>query len=424
MKKLLAVVLTVAVMAFCSTARAESRLPPVKFDFQAVTVAQVINLIYNQALNQPFVIDPVVLSDQRVVSFRFDSSKGDLREFWARFLESLGFVVETRAGVDFVSAKKLEQANAPTPEVLVYRPRFRSLAYLVDVLGGLFKTGAFSVQRGLRTQPGEPSPSTSSPTSAAGMIQTDADTMIFQGTPKDVARLRGLLDQVDMPPGEVFVSAVVYEVSTGRNDGTAFSLALNLLGGKLGLSVGGATSFANAVTFKNSSIDAALSVLSGDSRFKALSTPRLRVKSGSQARLMVGQDVPTISALTYPQGGGSPIQSIEYRSSGVILALTPVAFDSAIDVVIDQQISDFVRTETGVSNSPTLTKRALSTTVTLADDEFVVLGGLTNQKTAQGSSGLSFLPSFLHDSTSSDNRTEILLLLQVSRVRQSISASR
>lgn len=413
MKKLLFLLVLLTVIA--SRPAASAQAEPVKFDFQTVTVAQVINLVYSRAFNHPFVIDPAVLNDQRVVSFRFDSAKGDLRQFWIGFLASLGVVVETRSGVDFVSPRRPEQSEAAALELFVYRPRFRSQSYLVDALGGLFKVGSFSVQRGVPTQPGEPSPSNPPPVSAASNIQSDADTLVFQGSSRDVARLRNLLSQIDVHPGELMVSAAVYEVSAGKSDGSAFSLALNLLGGKLGVSVGNAPSLSNSVTFKNASIDVALSILAGDSRFKALSTPRLRVRSGSQARLMVGQDVPTVGAVSYPQGG-APVQSIEYRSSGVILELMPTVLESSVDVLVDQQISDFVRTETGVSSSPTLTKRSLSTTVTLGDDEIVVLGGLTSHKAVEGTSGLSMLPRFLRDSTSSDTRTEILLLLQVTRV--------
>lgn len=46
------------------------------------------------------------------------------------------------------------------------------------------------------------------------------------------------------------------------------------------------------------------------------------------------------------------IQSVEYRSAGVILSVTPQIFDAGIDLHVDQQISDFVRTETGVNGSP------------------------------------------------------------------------
>lgn len=400
-----------------SMAQDKRKQTPVKFDFQAVSVSQVIGLVYSEALPQPYVIDPVILKDERTVSFRFGSDNGDFRQFWIAFMDSLGYVVESRRGVDFLIPRKSEASITQQPEVYVYRPRFRSINYLVDLLSAVFRHGAFAVQRNIKTEPGQASPSNAPQTSASAQIQTDADTLVFQGTVDEVAKLKRLLAQVDVAAGEVVVSAVVYEVTTGKSDATAFSLALSILDGKLGAVIGGVGPLANAVTFKDSSIDAAFSALSGDSRFKAVSTPRLRVKSGSQARLIVGQEVPTIGAITYPISGGSAVQSVEYRSSGVILGLTPTVFDSGVDLNVDQQISDFARTETGVNSSPTLTKRALSTTVTVQDGELIVLGGLTQEKSSAGTAGLSFLPAFLRSSNSSDSRTEVLLLMQVQRVR-------
>lgn len=110
------------------------------------------------------------------------------------------------------------------------------------------------------------------------------------------------------------------------------------------------------------------------------------------------------------------IQSVEYRSSGVILDITPQVRDEGIDLHVVQQISDFVKTETGVNGSPTLTKRSFSTDVTVAAGELVVLGGLTQDKNSEARSGLSFLPKLLQSSSLVDNRTEVLLLLQVDTV--------
>src|SRR5450830_1162211 len=93
-----------------------------KFDFQAASVPQVIQLVYMEALNQPYVIDPAILKDERVVSFRFDASKGDLRTFWRSFMDSLGFTVSTREGVDFLAPKKTEEAKPePAKDFYVYR---------------------------------------------------------------------------------------------------------------------------------------------------------------------------------------------------------------------------------------------------------------------------------------------------------------
>jgi type II secretory pathway component GspD/PulD (secretin) len=252
--------------------------------------------------------------------------------------------------------------------------------------------------------------------SAASLIDQDSDTMIFQGTEKEIAALERLLPQIDVPAGEVIIRAVVYEVTTGQSQGSAFSLAASLLGGKLGVSIGSGPGLANAISFRSASIDAVVSALSADSRFKAVSTPRVRVKSGQQAQLVVGQDVPTLGAVTVPQQGGQSVQSVEYRSSGVILGLAPTVRESGVEVKVDQQISDFARTETGVNNSPTLTKRSLTTTVTAVDGELIVLGGLTQEKGSTGHSGLSFLPKLLQSSSGSSTRTEILLLLEVSKI--------
>ncbi|NDI84614.1 type II secretion system protein GspD [Undibacterium crateris] len=395
---------------------------PVKFDFQAITVSQVIGLVYMEALKQPYVIDPAVLRDDRQVSFRFDSGSGDLHQFWKNFLDALGFAVETRNGVDFIATKKTAGKTEPTQEVFVYRTRYRPLSYIVGLLTPIFKVGNFTVNRQIHAPAvsgitGTPSASAIAPQgSAASMIDQDSDTLIFHGTTDEITLLKKLLPQVDTAVGEVSVKAVVYEVSTGKKDGTAFSLALNILGRKIGINLGDPSSLANAVTIKTNSIDAVFSALAGDTRFKAVSTPNLRVKSGIASRIMVGQDVPTLGSVSYPQGGGQPIQSITYRSSGVILGLTAQVRESGIDLQVDQQISDFVKTETGVNDSPTLTKRELSTTVTVGDGELIVLGGLTQEKDNESTSGLSFLPKVFHSSSKSDSKTEILLLLQVSKI--------
>ncbi|WP_262488477.1 type II and III secretion system protein [Iodobacter fluviatilis] len=123
-----------------------------------------------------------------------------------------------------------------------------------------------------------------------------------------------------------------------------------------------------------------------------------------------------LGAVTYPQGGGNAVQSVEYRSSGVILSLSPVVRGATVEMTVDQQISDFAKTETGVNNSPTLTKRALSTTVSAEDGELIVLGGLTTDKDSEGSSGLSFLPKFMRNNSQNSNRTEVLLLLQATKL--------
>lgn len=400
---------------------------PIKIDFSGgVTVAQAVAVMYIQVLGRPYVIDPAVLKDDRVVSFRYDTAKGDIRGFWRDFLDSMGLEAKVRAGVDYVAIKKVVEGPDDEAERVpfIYRTKYRSVAYLVEMLSPLFPKGGFALNRSVRAPIGDKvnigGPGANAAQvpshSAASLIDQDSDTIIFQGTDKEINVLERLLSQVDVAEGEVLIKAIVYEVTTGNSEGTAFSLAASLLSSKLGISLSSGADLANSVKFRSAGIEAALSALSSDSRFKALSTPRVRTKSGQQAQLVVGQDVPTLGAVTVPQQGGQAVQSVEYRSSGVILTLAPTVRESYVEVRVDQQISDFARTETGVNNSPTLTKRSLTTTVTVENGELIVLGGLTQLKISDTRSGLPFLPAFMRSSGGSETKTEVLLLLQVDRI--------
>lgn len=395
-----------------------------RFDFSGISVSQAVALMYAQILKQPYVIDPGVLKDDRTVSFRFDAAKSDLRQFWRDFLGSMGIEVLVRSGVDYVAFKRVVEVKEQQSdrEPFVYRTKHRSTTYLVEMLSPLFEHGGFSLNRSVRAPAGakfDIGSSASAPVpagSAASLVDQDSDTLIFLGTTKEIDTSKRLLSRLDVPAGEVLVRGVVYEVTTGSSDGTAFSLAANILGGRLGLKLGAVTDAPNSLTVKVGSIDAVVAVLSGDTRFKAISTPRVRIKSGSLARLTVGQDVPTLGAVTVPQGGNQAVQSVDYRSSGVILAIEPTVRETSIDVVVDQQISDFARTETGVNGSPTLTKRSLTTTVSVMDDELIILGGLTQSRATEEVSGPRFLSSLIQSNRQSRSRSEVLVLMQVSRV--------
>jgi type II secretory pathway component GspD/PulD (secretin) len=393
---------------------------PARFDFQFVQVAQVLQVIYGEALKSPYVLAPDVLTDQRMVSFRYDATKGDLREFLREFLDTLGMQMQRRGGVDFVSVKPKpdEQRAEEEKEVVVYRPKHRSVAYLSGLLRPLFPRGltlnrAISAPESVKVAAAGANPPMGS---AAAMVDQNSDTLVFAGTAKEAAMLNKLLPQLDVPGGEVAVRAVAYEVATTRDQGSAFQLALNVLGGKLSMTLGPAGVLGNAVRFSNNTIDAVFSALAEDSRFHVINSPNLRIASGQSGRLVVGQKVPVLGAVSYPQGSGQAVQSVEYQSSGVIFEVVPTVKESRIDLRVVQQISDFVKTTTGVNNSPTLNTREVTSTVTLADGEMIMLGGLKMSKDTRTRSGLSFLPRFLDSTTDSGSESEILLVLQVQRI--------
>lgn len=414
MKKLLVLFLFASAVAHAEPSK------PLRIDFQSISVAQVVQLIYSEAFKSPYVLAPEVLTDSRMVSFRYSGNEGEMHQFLRSFLDSLGYSLGSHSGVDFIEKRKPEEKTEIEQDAFVYRPKFRDVSYLARLLAPLFK-GAFSVNRsvsmpisgdsGKAQQKGLPDDS-----AAALVDQSGIDTLLFSGSEKEVEKLKKLLPQVDFAIGEITVRGVVYEVSTTEKDGSAFGVLSNLLGGKLNFGIGAMSATGSFLQFKNATLDIVYSALSNDSRFKVVSSPSLRIRSGSSGSFSVGQDVPVLGAISYPTGAGQAVQSVEYRSSGVLFNIQPVVRDSIIDMNIDQQLSNFVSTTTGVNNSPTLTKRALKTSVSMQDGDLIVLGGLTENKDSDTRDGLSFLPRFLHTKGKDASRSEILLVLQVQRL--------
>jgi general secretion pathway protein D len=394
---------------------AQNAPKPAKFNFQGINVAQVLQLIYGEVLVSPYVIDPDVLTDARSVSFRYSSEKGDIRVFLASFLDSLGYAVENKKGVDFITRVKLADKPELVEENFVYRPQHRDVNYISRLLSPLFK-GGFSINRAIRVSEGAKPDKAPPDGSAASLLDQNADVLVFSGTDKEISKLKKLLPQVDFALGEVVVRGVVYEVTTSEKDGSAFGLLASIASGKLGISIGAANPIGNFVQLKSASLDAVYAMLATDNRFKVMSSPSMRIRSGANGKFSVGQDVPVLGSISYPTGAGQAVQSVEYRSSGVIFDIAPIVREGVIDLNIDQQLSNFITTTTGVNNSPTLTKRALKTSVGVQDGDLIVLGGLTETKEGNTHDGLSFLPKFFHSASKENTKSEIMLVLQVQRV--------
>ncbi|WP_369326616.1 type II secretion system protein GspD [Alcaligenes nematophilus] len=386
-----------------------------EFDLQGVAVAEVVQLIYGHAIKTPYMLAPEVLADARPLSFRWSSSYGSIEGFLIQFLDSLGYKIQRRGKVDFV----MKAGEGERPEtVYIYKPRFRSVSYLVELIAPMLQ-GRFSLERQISSDIpiSEKSAGQVTATNALGLISRDSDTLVYSGTAEEIDRLKMMLADLDVEGGEVMVRALVYEVGVSQKEGSAFSLITSLFDGSLKIGVNSDTMMpgTNFLSFKNITIDFIANILSTDSRFNVVSSPSLRIRSGEQGRFNVGQEVPVLGSIMYGKDE-NPVQSVEYRSSGVIFNVRPLVFESKINLDIEQQISNFIKTETGVNSSPTLTKREVSTAVSLENNEIIVLGGLAETKSSKGRSGFSFFPDFLKANTSENSRSELIVVLQVQKI--------
>lgn len=394
---------------------ADSKNYPVSLNFARVDIAELSHLVYGEILKQDFLISPEVLAVEKPVSIRMTTDKNALAATYAAFLETQGISVTSRKNTIWLA--KREDPKSET-EVFSYRPKHRTVAFLQDILRPFI---------GVKTMPTapqpigkKPEPETLNQQLAKPVFQmagnyAEHDLLVVEGTKSDIKRIESLLPQIDTAVGEVMLKAQVYEVTSSKTDGNAFGLALSLLEGKLGVSIGKLDGTGDSIRIKTSSVNAVLSALSTDSRFKVVASPTVRIRDGQNAKMTVGESVPILGSVTQDKNG-NPVQSVEYKESGVILDVKPSIRDEEIDLQVRQQLSNFVLTTTGVNTSPTLIKRELQTVVTVKTDELIMLGGLNQTKETGGRTGLSFLPAVLHTRNDDSSQTELLLVIHAQRI--------
>ncbi|GGY21298.1 type II secretion system protein GspD [Pseudoduganella dura] len=414
---------------FASSRAAE---PASSFDFVSVPVSQAVTLYYKEISTKPYVVCNDVLADTRVVSVRASGRALDGPAFSA-LLRAYGYEAVDRGGV-VVVCKRAEGDVKPVQEdePFMYRVKYRDSGYLVDLLSPLVRgtfanrrqSMAMSVGGGQAVPPmavqGSSSSSAASPAGASSAIgnsynsSTGDDFLLFSGAPGEVAKLRSLLDQIDTPIGEVLVKAYMYEVGKSKSDASAIQLVMSALGGRLSTATASDV-LGNLVRLRTGSVDLVASALATDSRFKVVTAPFVRLRSGKTARFVSGGQQSVLGAIVTNQNGSTQ-QSFERIESGTILEVSPVVRHDSVEVDLFQQVSNFV-TAPGASagQPPTLNKRELRTSLSMQDGEIVVLGGLNESKDDGNTKGLRFLPFPLSKSESGSS-SELVLILEIKRI--------
>lgn len=366
-------------MILLIAAPAETNAPLTSLSFDNIKISTFLRTVYQETLGTDYVLEPEVVADERLVNVRVYDFRD--KKKLAAFLSSMGYKVESRNGVDYIGkADKVDDLD-----FVVYAPKHKSVAQLRQALGGMF----------------------------AGQFAGDERQIVFKGAKAETAKLKKILKTFDTKPAELVVRGKIYEVSKKNTDASSLSIIADVFK-NAGLAVSSGSQLVNFLSFKDSHVNAYFSALDKDDRFKLISEPSLRIQANKTATLTVGADVPTLGSVTYQDG--QPVQSVVYRSSGLIFELTPEIYENSITLTVRQEMSNFGETANGVNGSPTLTKREIKTTITAIDGETVILGGLNETKNTGSKAGLSFLPDFFGSKSNTSDQTEIILSLDIKKV--------
>jgi len=256
----------------------------------------------------------------------------------------------------------------------------------------------------------------------------------------DDAEYRNVLDivrELDAPPPQVLIEATIAEVTL--NDRLRYGVQWffdndDLSGGfSSGANDDAAPSFPGlSIRYANLDVRAVLNALSTVTDVQLVSTPRLLVLSNETAELQVGDQVPIITQTATGLNDDSRVlNSVQYRDTGVVLAVTPRVSESGrMFIEIQQEVSEVAGTTSSDIDSPTIQQRRLSTRIQVEDGQLVVLGGLLRASRSLGDTGVPYLSripalgALFRSRDANDRQTELVMFLRptVIRARRDIDA--
>lgn len=386
-------------------------------EFDRAPIVDVIAAYYTEIEKTSYVMASDVYQVEDRVGIVYQSKdKKSMRDMFVSVLRGAGIEVVRKDGIDY-----LRRGSGPEfdNEIFVYRPKHRDMTYFGDLLSSVFRRGKFTFQRGIPSsqQSQERTPRPDAGTTAYSLQNKSFDVLVFAGPDNEIKRLRKLLDQLDVPEGQVDISAYLYEFSSKDSAQSGLGAVAESLSGsplvKVNMGTQPGSNYISLSVPGLAGLNLIAQNLSTDGRFKVLSRPYVRVKSGSQARFSSGDEVPVLGNAQVDKNG-NPVQSVDYKPSGVILEVLPTVRGDSIALDVDQQLSNFVPTSNGVNNSPTLIKRQIRTSLTTKSGEILVIGGLKTKRENRDNSKLfGFIP---FSASSSTEDAEIVVLLEVARV--------
>lgn len=403
---LLAAVFAVSIQA--------SAAEPVSFSFTAVPLVDFAQATYRNLLGRDFVLSNDLVSMGKKVTVSVKSLQVEqvpafvenvLRAHGVRsvqrdgvyFLE-LGPTVDTNGSAPAGEIGQKSQSDQPLAEGAVDVPNSLAPASpnKVKVLTVKHRSVAFvaeavSAVLGLPVRP------------------VGGSALAIAAPDEQLAIATDLVDQLDVPVAVVEVSASFVEVTRNGSSARGVSLVADALSRQLdGVSI---VPGEGRLSVRAGRYELVLNALAADGRFKQVSNSRLVGDDSEQLTLSVGDETPTVSSTSRDQAGNF-IQNVVYRPSGVILDVLPRVLGSGrLSLVVDGQVSSFQATTTGVSASPTLVKRQVKTSVSIDDGQVLVIGGLDDSKTSGNESGFSFLPRMWRNTSSTDSKTDLVLIL-------------
>jgi len=246
------------------------------------------------------------------------------------------------------------------------------------------------------------------------------NSLLVSAAPQDFETLKKVIDQLDVRRRQVYVEAMILEVSVNRARelGIEWQGSFSINGQGVGLGRVNLKDLNTALTnpaslsglllaaASNKTIElpdgtripaqvALLRAAQTSNDINVLSSPTLLTTDNQEAEILVGQNVPFVaSRATDTTQLRNLFATVERQDVGITLRLTPqISEGNSVRLDIYEEVSAIVPTTVGDPNlvGPTTSVRSASTTVVVKDAQTVVIGGLISDNTTRQRDSVPYL---------------------------------
>ncbi len=236
------------------------------------------------------------------------------------------------------------------------------------------------------------------------------NALIINAQQKDYAAIKNIIRKLDIKRKQVYVEALILELSMDATKELGASLAGALTTGSdsaivagtgsnttlasmtstdsmlattvNGILLGGLFNTVNVTAADGTSysvpaLSALLSLSKTDDNVNILSAPRLLTSDNEEAEIIVGENIPIVTEKLTDSDSENVTVSVERQDAALTLRFTPqVIENNLVRLNIYQEVTGVVEDSESNSNGPTLTKRVIRNTVLAQSKKTIILGGL------------------------------------------------
>jgi len=228
------------------------------------------------------------------------------------------------------------------------------------------------------------------------------NALIVQGTQAEIDQFVGLVEMLDVPARQVEIATKFVDVATTAQD--AFGIDWSVANGalefwNLGFAPGEAVN--NVIRYTRGQFQATLAALQNEGRATVINAPHVTCPNNMMAEISFYTTIPFYTSTTeYNQFGQRIATTVEWEDMEVensMMVLPRINADDTVTIELYPILEDQVGEVVGPNGEtmPIIVSQEVMTTVTVADGDTIVMGGLMRKDdstTYQNTPLLSKLP--------------------------------